>query len=96
MTEDELYQLLLAKGRTTAPVDPAILRVASRHILAFMNDLTPAQQQQTMAAFGRLIGEIETLERAAYRPSQRATHQPTPKPKAFDKFVNFITLDWLV
>ena len=96
MTEDELTTLLLA-NRSKINIDPAICRIAARHILAFMADLTDAQRESVMNGFDALLGEIDMLESMAKRPTpRRSIPQAAPKPKAFDKFVNFITLDWLV
>jgi len=95
MTEDELYEMLMAKGRSKYSVDPAICRIACRHILAFMADLNTSQQQSVMRGLGQLVGEIEMLERRP-RGYYASASRTQAKPKAFDKFVNFITLDWLV
>ena len=102
MTEDELTAILLAKSRANFKPDPEICRIAARHILAFMADLTDEQEAVVMAGVGRFLAEIELVETArmalaAQHASYRASvREKKPKPKAFDKFISAITLDWLV
>jgi len=99
VTEDELTALLLAKAHGKFRADPAIFRIAARHILAFMADLTDEQEEVVMFSLGRLIAEIESVETARMaQVAQRMYYppKPAPKKKAFDKFISAITLDWLV
>lgn len=96
MTEDELTTLLL-ENRSKVNIDPAICRIAARHMIAFVACLTDTQRQSVMNGLEALFREIEMLESMAKRPvPRRSLPQADPKPKAFDKFVNFITLEWLV
>ena len=98
MTEDEIYAILTAKGRSSLIADPAICRIASHHISAFLSELTRDQTTVVLNAASRFVAEIEWVEqvRAAQISQRMAYRQPEPKKKAFDKFINFITLDWLV